>query len=137
MPAETSETASPLGVEPACHAGHHRREDSGGRGADQQAEQELEFDQAARPAGKRKAQGQDDRPGQHHRSRPEAVGEAAPHHAGCRHGGKPIVIAIEMPVTDQPVSCDIGRRNTGKENMAPIATQPRRPPAATMTQRYE
>src|SRR5690606_10200364 len=48
----------------------------------------------------------------------------------------PIVMAVEMPVTDQPVSCDIGRRKTGKENMAPIATQPSRPPAATITQRY-
>ena len=38
---------------------------------------------------------------------------------------KPIVIAVEMPVTDQPVSCDIGRRKTGNENMAPIATQPK------------
>ncbi len=48
---------------------------------------------------------------------------------------KPIVMALEMPVTDQPVSCAIGRRNTGSENMAPIATQPSRPPAATITQR--
>jgi hypothetical protein len=48
---------------------------------------------------------------------------------------KPIVIAVDMPVTDQPVSCDIGRRKTGNENMAPIATQPKRPPAATITQR--
>jgi hypothetical protein len=48
---------------------------------------------------------------------------------------KPIVIAVDMPVTDQPVSCDIGRRRTGSENMAPTATQPKRPPAATITQR--
>lgn len=48
---------------------------------------------------------------------------------------KPIVMVVDMPVTDHPVSCDIGRRNTGSENMAPIATQPRRPPAATITQR--
>ena len=50
---------------------------------------------------------------------------------------KPIVIAVDMPVTDQPVSCDIGRRRTGSENMAPTATatQPKRPPAATITPR--
>src|SRR5689334_3178412 len=48
---------------------------------------------------------------------------------------KPIVIALEMPVTDQPVSLVIGCRNTGSENMPPIATQPSRPPAATITQR--
>ena len=48
---------------------------------------------------------------------------------------KPIVMALDTPVTDQPVSLEIGRRKTGSENMAPIATQPRRPPAATMTQR--
>ena len=49
---------------------------------------------------------------------------------------KPMVIALETPVTDQPVSREIGSRNTGSENMAPIATQPSRPPAATITQRY-
>ncbi len=48
---------------------------------------------------------------------------------------KPIVIAADTPVTDQPVSREIGTRNTGSENMAPMATQPSRPPAATMTQR--
>ncbi|WP_306715457.1 hypothetical protein [Burkholderia dolosa] len=49
---------------------------------------------------------------------------------------KPSVIAAEMPVIDQPVSRAIGRRNTGSENIAPIATQPITPPAATMIQRY-
>jgi hypothetical protein len=29
----------------------------------------------------------------------------------------------------------MGRRKTGSENMAPIATQPKKPPAATITQR--
>jgi hypothetical protein len=48
---------------------------------------------------------------------------------------KPMVIAVEMPVTDQPVSCAIGSRKTGNENIAPTATQPSRPPAATITQR--
>ena len=55
--------------------------------------------------------------------------------AAERHGQEAIVIALETPVIDQPVSCAIGRRKTGSENMAPNATQPRRPPAATMTQR--
>src|SRR5580658_10335789 len=49
----------------------------------------------------------------------------------------PSVIALDMPVRDQPVACDIGCRNTGNENNAPIATQPINPPAATMTQRYD
>ena len=48
---------------------------------------------------------------------------------------KPMVMALDTPVTDQPVSREMGRRKTGSENMAPIATQPSRPPAATITQR--
>jgi len=48
---------------------------------------------------------------------------------------KPKVMALDMPVMDHPVSREMGRRKTGSENMAPIATQPRRPPAATITQR--
>jgi hypothetical protein len=48
---------------------------------------------------------------------------------------KPMVMALDMPVTDQPVSRAIGCKNTGSENMPPIATQPSKPPAATMTQR--
>ena len=47
----------------------------------------------------------------------------------------PIVMALDTPVTDQPVSRAIGCRNTGNENMPPIETQPSRPPAATITQR--
>ena len=50
---------------------------------------------------------------------------------------KPIVMALDTPVTDQPVSRDMGTRKTGSENMAPIATQLSKPPAATITQRYE
>ena len=45
------------------------------------------------------------------------------------------IIAVEIPVVDHPVSCAIGRRNTGSENRPPIATQPSTPPAATMIQR--
>ena len=48
---------------------------------------------------------------------------------------KPIVMALDTPVTDQPVSCVMGRRKTGNENMPPMATQPNTPPAATITQR--
>ena len=47
---------------------------------------------------------------------------------------KPMVMAVETPVTDQPVSLEIGSRKTGSENMAPMAMQPRSP-AATITQR--
>ena len=49
---------------------------------------------------------------------------------------KPIVMALETPVRDQPVAAVSGTRNTGRQNIAPIATQPRKPPAATITQRY-
>jgi hypothetical protein len=49
---------------------------------------------------------------------------------------KPIVIALDTPVTDHPVSRVMAPRNTGSENIAPIATQPSSPPAATITQRY-
>ena len=48
---------------------------------------------------------------------------------------KPMVMALDTPATDQPVSRTIGCSNTGNENMPPMATQPNRPPAATMTQR--
>jgi hypothetical protein len=39
-------------------------------------------------------------------------------------------MALDMPVIDQPVSREMGRRKTGSENMASIATQPKMPPAA-------
>jgi hypothetical protein len=39
---------------------------------------------------------------------------------------KPIVIATDMPVRDQRVAAAIGVRNTGKENIEPTATHPRR-----------
>src|SRR5262245_5431907 len=45
---------------------------------------------------------------------------------------KPAVIALETPVTDHPVSLEIGKRKTGSENIDPMATQPKRPPAATI-----
>ncbi len=48
---------------------------------------------------------------------------------------KPMVMALDTPVTDQPVSRAMGCSRTGSENMAPIATQPKRPPAATITHR--
>ena len=48
---------------------------------------------------------------------------------------KPMVMALDTPVTDHPVSRVIGRRKTGSENIPPIATQPNSPPAATITQR--
>ena len=49
---------------------------------------------------------------------------------------KSSVIASEISVRDQPVAADIGARNTGNEKIDPMATQPMKPPAATMTQRY-
>ena len=50
---------------------------------------------------------------------------------------KAMVIALDTPVTDQPVSPVMAPRKTGKENIAPIATQPSTPPAVTMIHRYE
>lgn len=47
-----------------------------------------------------------------------------------------MVIAAEIPVRDQPVASAIGVSSTGSENIAPIATQPITPPAATITHRY-
>src|SRR6187455_785431 len=49
---------------------------------------------------------------------------------------KLMVMPKEMPARDQPVSPDMGARNTASENMAPSATQPMRPPSATTTHRY-
>ena len=48
---------------------------------------------------------------------------------------KPMVMALDTPVTDQPVSRAMGCSRTGSENIDPMATQPRRPPAATITHR--
>ena len=48
---------------------------------------------------------------------------------------KPMVMALDTPVTDQPVSRAMGCSRTGSENIDPIATQPKRPPAATITHR--
>jgi hypothetical protein len=44
-------------------------------------------------------------------------------------------MALDTPAMDHPVSREMGRRKTGSENIAPIATQPNRPPAATITHR--
>ncbi len=44
------------------------------------------------------------------------------------------VMASDTPVRDQPVASDIGCRNTASENVEPMATQPKRAPAATTTQ---
>ncbi len=65
-------------------------------------------------------------------NRSDSVPQSMLQHAIAR---KPIVIALETPATDQPVSRTIGCSSTGSENIAPIATQPSVPPAATMTQR--
>src|SRR6516165_6409789 len=45
------------------------------------------------------------------------------------------VIASEISAHDQPVAADIGCRKTGREKIEPIATQPIKAPAATITQR--
>ena len=63
---------------------------------------------------------------------------SAPHMKPARPiARKSKVIALEIPVRDQPVAADIGCRNTASENIAPMATQPISAPAATITQRYE
>ena len=47
-----------------------------------------------------------------------------------------IVMAVDMPVRDQPVASDMGCRNTASEKVVPMATQPIKAPAATTTQPY-
>src|SRR5712672_743762 len=49
---------------------------------------------------------------------------------------KPIVMALDTCVCDQPVAWVIGCRNTASENMAPIAMHVMKAPIATMTQPY-
>jgi hypothetical protein len=44
-------------------------------------------------------------------------------------------MALDTPVMDQPVSREMDRRRTGKENIQPTAMQPKTPPAATITHR--
>jgi hypothetical protein len=46
-----------------------------------------------------------------------------------------MVIAMDIPVRDQPVVAVMGTRKTGNENIAPMATHPKRAPDATITQR--
>src|SRR5882757_1377665 len=65
--------------------------------------------------------------------RSDSVPQAMLQHAIAK---KPIVIALDTPATDQPVSRTIGCNRTGSENVDPMATQPSVPPAATITQRY-
>jgi hypothetical protein len=48
---------------------------------------------------------------------------------------KETVMAAEISVRDQPVSCAIGCRKTGRAKIDPMAMQPMKAPAATMTQR--
>ncbi len=60
--------------------------------------------------------------------------EAAPGMAAMPIVRKSSVMAVEMPVRDQPVASDIGCRKTASENIEPMATHPIRPPAPTMTQ---
>ena len=64
--------------------------------------------------------------------RSDSVPHAMLAHAMAR---KAMVMALDTPATDQPVSRVIDCRSTGSENIEPIATQPSKPPAATITQR--
>src|SRR2546430_13981005 len=48
--------------------------------------------------------------------------------------GKPIVIALETPASDQPIVCEIAGLITGSENIAPMATQVISRPQPTITQ---
>ncbi|GEP60841.1 hypothetical protein RSO01_80070 [Reyranella soli] len=47
---------------------------------------------------------------------------------------KTIIMALETPALDQPVSSAIGRRKTAREKTEPIATHPDNAPAATTIQ---
>jgi len=48
-----------------------------------------------------------------------------------------MVIALEIPARDHPVSTDIGCKYTANENIAPIPTHVISAPAPTITQRYD
>jgi hypothetical protein len=48
-----------------------------------------------------------------------------------------MVIALEIPARDHPVSTDIGCKYTASENIAPIPTHVISAPAPTITQRYD
>jgi hypothetical protein len=48
--------------------------------------------------------------------------------------GKPIVMALETPASDQPIAWEIADLITGSENIAPMATQVITSPAPTITQ---
>ena len=48
---------------------------------------------------------------------------------------KSMVIALEIPARDHPVSTDIGCKYTASENIAPIPTHVISAPAPTITQR--
>lgn len=50
---------------------------------------------------------------------------------------KSMVIALEIPARDHPVSIDIGCKYTASENIAPIPTHVISAPAPTITQRYD
>jgi hypothetical protein len=48
-----------------------------------------------------------------------------------------MVIALEIPARDHPVSTDIGCKYTASENIAPIPTHVISAPAPTITQRHD
>jgi hypothetical protein len=50
---------------------------------------------------------------------------------------KSMVMALEIPARDQPVSVDIGSKYTASENIAPMPTHVISAPAPTITQRYD
>ena len=78
------EAAAP--ADPAHHRGDHRREEAADRDADQQAEGDLEGERALRAAREPEAEAENDRAGEHHRARADAVAERAPAEAGRAHG---------------------------------------------------
>ena len=139
MPADTSDTARLRCVsnQPVTQAIIGAKI-AGDRAADHQAEDELELEQrvarlaSARLAGQqrpsRSARRGAARSGR--RASPQTMLASAMRQEADGHGAR--------DAGDRPagVACEIGRRNTGSENIAPIATQPSRPPAATITQRY-
>ena len=49
-------------------------------------------------------------------------------------GGESIVAAADTPLRDQPISCEIGCRNTASDSIDPNATQVISAPTATTTQ---
>ena len=112
-----------------------RREDCPSARAHQNAEHELEFFDRRSPACEHQTEAQQATTRQKDGRGPNRSKTMPQPKLARPMTMKLNVIASEISARDQPVPADIGCRNTGSEKIEPIATQPIKPPAATITQR--